>query len=590
MRLFCLIIGFALLSAGPVAAESVTANDRHPLSACGAVSIEVVKLPPRAAHIAIKTDDSVTIEHLRGIMLDADAPPDVSKPGAPYVAREIQPFRLRHLDVEFHYDGYDPQIGPMYEYVARHGVNRLGAYLRKPADFPQLGDRTTWVLLTSYHWNHWFRERSIPYGHWHRLADAAAAGESLIPEGNFKLQESYELIMMDQEFGGILSPEALRNAPWYPRDADQPTRLAFEDRYYLGYTLAYTEPGQALRAAGWPTTSMYGWKPVERTWLGFGFSWPEGDPYGDRFFQNVYDAYDIHHPDIYCWRWTARNTAWVLWNMDTAVAYARQQPETKPVRPYLSTSILVDPRLRPAVRAQPLPLRDVRAMFAMAFFTGIDGVVQWNWAERWNHHEPPVLESLGSDAYMPRTLMVGSPFSAPLSGRPRRRLPARRRETFERYELLHLLDVDTETGLARFQRLPAQALDADQFPPDIPDNSPIYSLPASELRAHLRPFTETVAAMVEGLAMLKPFEDLIREGTPVIDIPARKQYELELPIIRRIQLGNQHLIATYDPFARTHSNAPRTIELTDFNGIEGRTLQLPADHQLRLFILREETP
>jgi hypothetical protein len=71
-----------------------------------------------------------------------------------------------------------------------------------------------------------------------------------------------------------------------------------------------------------------------------------------------------------------------------------------------------------------------------------------------------------------------------------------------------------------------------------------------------------------------------------IDVPARRQFKQNLPIVRRVKLGPIHVLITYDPKV-VYGGEPREILLTDFDGQQGRTLQLPADDQTRIFVLRE---
>lgn len=106
-----------------------------------------------------------------------------------------------------------------------------------------------------------------------------------------------------------------------------------------------------------------------------------------------------------------------------------------------------------------------------------------------------------------------------------------------------------------------------------------------ELTRHLRPASEAVAATVEGMALVKPFEYHLRHGEVKVDVPAQEQYAKSLPIVRRVKLGKTHVLATYDPMC-LHGGQPREIVLPDFDGRQGLTLKLPADQQTRVFVLR----
>ena len=92
--------------------------------------------------------------------------------------------------------------------------------------------------------------------------------------------------------------------------------------------------------------------------------------------------------------------------------------------------------------------------------------------------------------------------------------------------------------------------------------------------------------MIEGMALVKPLEYLLRHGEVKVDVSAREQFRKMLPVVRRIKLGKIHAIITYDP-AVVYGGKPRNIILKDFDGHKGLTLKLPADSQTRIFVLKE---
>ena len=104
---------------------------------------------------------------------------------------------------------------------------------------------------------------------------------------------------------------------------------------------------------------------------------------------------------------------------------------------------------------------------------------------------------------------------------------------------------------------------------------------------HLRVKSEPVAAMIEGMALVKPLEYTLRHGEVKIDISARRQFKQTLPIVRRVKHGPVHIVMTYDPQV-VHGGKPREIVLTNFDNRPGLTLRLPADQQTRIFVLREQ--
>lgn len=553
---------------------------------------QVIDLTQAEGEVRLAPEQALTIEGLRGVALDENPPrlgarsePFTKKLGqiaeaGTYVARDIAPFRLRRFDAEYHYDGYGQNHWPMYEYAATHGFNRCGSYTLDPGDWTHLPTGTEWVLLSGYGWGDWFKSRKLDANRWDKLAEAAQAGETLIPAGHFKTKPGYAMIMIDQEFGGLLPEDELRKQPWFPTTAPAAEREKFEDRYYAGYSVALSEPGKAARRDGWGRASIYAWQSFKYSWYGL-------DPRikidlvqdrWRRFMDGIYDAYDVLHVDGYCDAWSAGNVAYTLAAADDAVAFARSHKTVKPVRLYLSTVMLASPGVGPWLRIQPLTNEEVRAMFALQFFTGVDGVVEWVWCERANHQLPPELlvpEDKKKDVWTPQAVQVAKDFAANREG-------ASTPETFHRYDFLRVLpEGDVKTGVVRFQRVDP-TLPQEKQPKDL---AGVYVAERKALTANLRAACEPVGAMVEGLALVKPLEYILSHGQAIIDAPARGQYRDKSPIVRRVKLNDVQVIATYDP-AVVFGGKPREIVLKDFDGPKGLTLRLPADAQVRLFVVR----
>ena len=123
-------------------------------------------------------------------------------------------------------------------------------------------------------------------------------------------------------------------------------------------------------------------------------------------------------------------------------------------------------------------------------------------------------------------------------------------------------------------------------------------MPRADFLAQMRPKSEPVAAMIEGMALVKPLEFILRHGEVKIDVPATQQFAKRLPIVRRVKLGRIHVLITYDPNVihgtqptgetkPPGSGKPRWIILENFDGAAGRTLELPAGAQTRAFVLIE---
>jgi hypothetical protein len=284
------------------------------------------------------------------------------------------------------------------------------------------------------------------------------------------------------------------------------------------------------------------------------------------FGKRIYGAVDILNPSVYCFYSSPQNVAYTLANIDCNQRLINSMPSPKPVRPYYWTLLHGGGGGWRWWRNQPLGNAEVRAMTVMCFFTGCDGLVLWNWSGTGSHHKPPPLKK-------DTDVMVGRPFWAEAVGMD---APTR---TFERHDVLHIVDVDAD-GLVKFQLVYKKAQGANY---GINADHPVYAVPASKLQPFLRPSSEPVAAMIEGLALVKPLEYLLRHGEVQIDVPAQEQFARQLPIVRRVRLGPYHVIATYDAVC-LYGGEPRSIELEDFAG-RGLKLVLPADDQTRIFVL-----
>jgi len=539
-----------------------------------------VELPAKPGRVELSLDQALTIERLRGIALDGD-PPVMGKPPkpydprmtddfptgeAPYVARGILPFRFRHFNCEFNYGGWHNFA--MCDYALTHGFNVLSPYARKPEDWPHVPKGTKFLFWGGFvDWEKWLPKHGIPEGRYDKLAGLDLAG-ILASEGVFKPNSGFEQLMIDMEHP-LLAPEQLRKQPWYPANATEAERNAFEKRYYDGYAKTYVAPIQAARKAGWKNVSLYGWEPFARTFWGLENVKLDPATYWawNLFGKQIYAAADILNPSVYCFYWSPKNVSYVLANIDLNRKLADSMPVSKPMRPYYWTLLHGGGTGWRWWANQPIPNEDVRAMTALSFFTGFDGLVLWNWSGTGSHHVPEV--KLDSD------VMIGRPFQAKAEG-------ADSTTSFERYDALHITEVSKEATV-KFQRIEKRNA-RGQY--GVGKDKPVYAMASKELLPVLRPLSEPVAAMIEGMALVRPFEYLLRHGEVKIDVSAQEQFGKDLPIVRRVKLGGYHVIATYDPGWAT-AKGPRQIVLDDFDGHQGLTLVLPADAQTRLFVLLE---
>ncbi len=201
----------------------------------------------------------------------------------------------------------------------------------------------------------------------------------------------------------------------YPASGTPEQQLAFERQYYSGFASTYIAAAEVARRMGWPKIGTFGNEPgklsfsaLSGTMSGLSSTTIDSDP--DRYWNYFWDNYgqavhaytDLSHTNIYTPGWDERNVAFVLANLDFNVPRARALG--KPLRPYLWA------RMDGAGWWQDMPLatEDLKAMTALAHFTGVDGLTFWDVSPSSNdiYHSPTV--AVGSN------ILIGTPqtFSA----------------------------------------------------------------------------------------------------------------------------------------------------------------------------------
>ena len=548
-------------------------------SELAALPVRVIALPATGA-VTLTPAQSLTIESLRGVPLD-DKPPVLGKapafpdnmandcsPGQePYLASGIAPFRFRQFDLEFNYGGW--HNWNMIDYASAHGFNIVSPYNRAPAKWTELPPGTKFLSWGGFvDWDKWLPEHKIPAGRYDKLTDMDVTAK-LFAAHALKRPAGFDLLMIDMEHG-VLNPDALRTQAWYPKDAPAADRLAFERKYYAGYALTFVAPIQAARKEGWKSVGVYGWQPFPRQW--WGLEKATADPATDwawnGFGKAIYAAADVLYPDVYCFYWSPQNIAYQLTNLDFCRKLTASTGNQKPMRPYYWTLLHGGDATHHWWTNQPLATEEARAMTALCFFTGCDGLVQWNWSDVGSHQVAP-------EAKYDTDVMVGKRFEAP----PYDAGAVGKSTVFERYDVAHVFLV-RGNGTTFVQKIDKTNYKDNGLPTDSPEYELLYSS-----APYLRAPAEPISGVIEGLALVKPLEYILRHAEVKVDVPAQEQFAKTLPIVRRMKLGTVNVIATYDPQV-VYGNPPRDIVLTDFDGHPGLTLTLPADAQTRLFVLR----
>jgi hypothetical protein len=299
-------------------------------------------------------------------------------------------------------------------------------------------------------------------------------------------------------------------------------------------------------------------------------------------------AQDVLYPDLYVYYWSPQNVGYVLAHLDYLHKCINTLPKEnrRPIRPYFWPLLHGGDASYHWWNQMPLPVEDERAIFAMALFTGCDGAVLWNWSDVLSHHQPRAIKKAKQTTCDGQTqddlwpvIMLKEGFKlAPL--KPEGGPPTE----FERYDAIAITDVNAQDEVL-FQHFPTAVKDPAANKRD--PNKPVYAMRRDKLTPCLRAESEPVAGAVEGLALIKPLEYIIRHGEVKKDVPSVERFVKALPLVRRVKLGPLHVLATYDPRV-VHGGAPVEIALLNYDGKEGLTLRLPADEQTRLFVLREK--
>jgi hypothetical protein len=556
---------------------------------------EAITLPARG-EVSLTADRSLTVDALRGVTLD-EAPPELrplAEPydprhvdgfpegEAPYVAPGIQPFRFRHFSCEFNYGGWYNMT--MHEYAATHGFNILYPYVRTPGQRSRLPEGTQWLRWGGFiNWDEWLPKHDLPRGRYDLLVDRDLVGE--LVAGRFLGEEDpagWDGLMIDMEHS-VLPPEALREQEWYPKEAGEAQRQAFERKYYQGYALTYSAPMAAAKQLGYRNLSVYGWEPFLRQWWGLDKLQFAPDTYWQwaTFGREIYasPATDILNPSLYVYYWSPQNVASTICNLDYNRALIATMPERKPMRPYYWTLLHGGDADYHWWSNQPVTNEEARAWTLLCLMSGTDGFDLWNWSGTGSHHVPRPFTYKEGEATKLSDIAVKDSFTCRAEGAPADQ-PA---TAFTRYDFIHVVGFDEATNTVRFQKVDRYNWGAKY---GLTDDQPVYAMAGDELTPHLRAESEPVAGVVEGMALAKPLEYVLSHGEVKADVSSLAQFLETLPIVRRVQLGRLHVLATYDPQV-VHGQEARQIVLSDFAGRQGLTLTLPADAETRLFVLRE---
>ena len=377
----------------------------------------------------------------------------------------------------------------------------------------------------------------------------------------------FDSLMIDMEHS-VLAPSELRKQAWYPQTAG----IVFERKYYDGFAKTYTAAMKAAKKRGFRNISVYGWEPFPRRWYGLEnfqmdpMHYEPWDLYGKSIHNDL--GTDILNPSLYVYYWSAQNVGSILCNLDFNRELISTAPHPKPLRPYFWTLLHGGDANQHWWTNQPVASEESRAWTFLSMMSGIDGIDLWNWSGTGNHQIPRSITP-GAD------IQVGETFFQLAEG------SEGKKTRFNRYDIVHIASLDNSNGEVRFGRIDPNETGQDAGR----KQQTLYKMRVVDLIRYLRTEAEPLSGVIEGLALAKPLEYFLSHAKPVVDVSSQKQFLESLPIVRRMKLGKFNLIATYDP-AVVYGGKPRQIELSDFDGTAGHRLSIPADAQVRFWVLR----
>lgn len=605
---------------------------------------QVVSLPTGTGNFVLPASASYTVEDLRGKQFDND-PPSFSVPNTwpdegyvpsqgPYVSPNLAPFMLKYFTCEFSYGGT-----PNYhiqDYAATHGYRvALGAYANSANSMPEGNKRLMWGTFTDI--PAYVAANGITAGRWDQFYDfATQPGKDIVNDfvqgingtgAAWNPQASNWVAMLDLEFYdvvwnaweglSIFSPSVLRTKPYYPSAGTPEQKADFERRYYQGFALSLTAPAQALKRNGWKQSGLYT-EPFTPDHYRLAAAYSGGSLWDDvmvnglpdpatcwhwkAFNRTVVEAQSVLYPDCYSAYAGVNNVGFTLAKIDYMHALTRTVPNAPPDRPYLWPHLHGGDNNNTWWNTMPIPPEDMRAMAALLPFSGADGHVIWEF-NRYNYHVATPLWLEGWQSWAGITpvpggagnnVVVAAPFSLwPVGADTGTTQPTQ----FSRYDVLSVTSMNAGgTGLVEFEHHPFNLLStpggvgsATTLPSSLPSRpgQPRYRISSTTLNTLTMRESESVRGAIEGLATLKPIERLVYEGEKKIDTPAINQMMEWKPSVRRVRTEKYDIIATHDPGAIRH-RAPTPVVINNFEG-SGLNVTLPADEQVRIYVLRRDT-
>jgi hypothetical protein len=547
--------------------------------------VPLIQLSATGGNRKLSASQSLTAAMLQGVAIQPNPPELTSTPvyppnqqdavpaPPPYISSDLGNFRFQYFNNLFNFAGY--HTWPSTDYAAVHGFNSVSAYSRNSTTSPQMPSDTQWMASFSYpNWVTFMGTLGLDAGRYDELVDLGEDQivQAVIQSGTYATvtAANSDQLMLDMEHAA-LDPPTLRQQAWYPSASSPADRAAFEKKYYDGFALSEYAPVDAARQLGFKNISLYGWKPVSAGW--FQAATFAADPATDWYWQNV-GIQVVSHVDsinnsVYCYYWTIANAAYTLAQNDLNLKFVSSLPAAhrKPVHPYFWNQLHGGGGGWRWWAGQALATEEMQAITLLNAFTQYDGMVLWNWSGTGNDNVPPPLV-VGTDV-----MVRDGSLSAVREGGGA--------QVFARYDALHITALDG-SGNVQFQLIDKANINGNY---GVGAAFPFYDSTVDVMTPRLRAPSESLAAIFEGLAVAKLLEWNLRNDTQVVDFDAQRIYAQTLPISRHLSNGTLHIIATYDPQV-VYGQPARNVVIPNFAGVDGLTVTLAADSQVRVFFLQ----
>lgn len=528
---------------------------------------------------------------------DTFAPTDVfCASSAPYVPQGILPFAMRYFENTFEFGGW--HANRMADCMASLGFRRIRAVSEPHRTTAKdvLPEQTTWQRILGDPWPNVMSALGLPWTTELIPGSPSTAfnrfdllgtlnEEALLSQLHASWQtlahtEPYYGVMVDLEKHVFQTEAELRQAPWFQfakgsRNDDELVR-----DYFRGVQRYFTIPAAVLKELGVKDVSLYGQQPFNRTWTG---SNAEPDPADSveryaYFALPMYEAFDTFNISLYNFYRVSQNTAYTLANSDANILFrdwlAALGLAPKAIRPYFWNQYHGGGGGDRWWKLLPIASEEMAAQTFFQLMNQIDGITLWNSAGATNPH---VVSSVvpRSETNYGGVYVVGAPFpfTKVASG-------SDDRTAIKRYDVISVV---SKAGAYVYFKFVDTAMRSGS---GIPPTASLYRAREADMAPSLISRSEGVSGVVEGLALGKPIEFVLRNGAKVVTTTSYQQFMHDLPITRRIDYGRYSVVGAYSPKSLYGDSHPvqETASISFDTASGEKRIDVVADKDLRFYV------